>query len=354
MCTITYYLVLLCTVYLLFIVYLCCLLFICVVYHFFVLFIIYCVVYCVFVLFIIYLCLLFICVVRLCCLLFICVVYCLFVLFVCVVYCLFVLFICVVYCLCCLLFICVVYLQCHHTLFICVIVYCLYVVYYVVLFNLLLLFVYFCRYYYYYYLLRDMILSLESFIQNDRELLVHIIVNLRAHFTPFLQSPDRTNVGKASVEGTVLGVIDEVSPFSVCLFKNLSIYLSTCIYTSIFHSPDIYYIISSQGISFLDGMKELWNRKGWHKGPQHKDFRDECFNWMKLLLSTVRVTEPNAHLLLKKFLAPKRGSVVADNNFRNHIVRLILEETKNSFPNLTVQMFFLLYKSFRIWPITVS
>ena len=63
-----------------------------------------------------------------------------------------------------------------------------------------------------------MILSLESFIQSDRELLVHVVVNLRAHFTPFLHSPDRTNVGKASVEGTVLGVIDEVSPFSVCLF----------------------------------------------------------------------------------------------------------------------------------------
>ena len=85
-----------------------------------------------------------------------------------------------------------------------------------------------------------MILSLESFIKNYRELLVHIIVNLRAHFTPFLQSPDRTNVGKASVEGTVLGVIDEVSPFLSVYFK---IYLS--IYTSVFHSPDIYYIISS-------------------------------------------------------------------------------------------------------------
>ena len=101
-------------------------------------------------------------------------------------------------------------------------------------------------------------------------------------------------------------------------------------------------------------MKELCYRKGWHKCLLYEDFRGECFKWMKLLLGTVRVTEPNAHLLLKKFLAPKRGSVIADNNFRSHIVRLILEETENSFPYLTVQMFFLLYKSLRIWPITVS
>ena len=53
-------------------------------------------------------------------------------------------------------------------------------------------------------------MSLEGFIQSDSELLVHVMVNLRGHFTPFLQSRDQIYIGKASAEGTVLGVIDEV------------------------------------------------------------------------------------------------------------------------------------------------
>ena len=59
-----------------------------------------------------------------------------------------------------------------------------------------------------------MIISLENFIQTEEELL-SLMVNLRSHFTPFLNSSDRTNIIKASVEGTVSGVIDEVSP-SIC------------------------------------------------------------------------------------------------------------------------------------------
>ena len=58
---------------------------------------------------------------------------------------------------------------------------------------------------------RDMIMSLENFIQTEKELL-SLMVNLRSHFTPFLHSSDRTSIIKASVEGTVSGVIDEVSP----------------------------------------------------------------------------------------------------------------------------------------------
>ena len=54
-------------------------------------------------------------------------------------------------------------------------------------------------------------MSLENFIQTEKELL-SLMVNLRSHFTPFLHSSDRTSIIKASVEGTVSGVIDEVSP----------------------------------------------------------------------------------------------------------------------------------------------
>ena len=55
-------------------------------------------------------------------------------------------------------------------------------------------------------------MSLEYFIQTGEELL-SLMVNLRSHFEPFLQSSDQTNIIKASVEGTAAGVIDDVSPF---------------------------------------------------------------------------------------------------------------------------------------------
>ena len=100
-------------------------------------------------------------------------------------------------------------------------------------------------------------------------------------------------------------------------------------------------------------MRELWSRRGWHKGEQHKDFRNECLKWLKLLLQTVKVTDPSAPQLLKKFLAQRRHSVVADQEFRYNIVKQILEDTRKSFSSLSIQLFFTLYKSFRIWPIDV-
>ena len=54
-------------------------------------------------------------------------------------------------------------------------------------------------------------MSLEYFIQTEKELL-SLMANLQSHFTPFLHSSVRTKIIKASVEGTVSGVIDEVSP----------------------------------------------------------------------------------------------------------------------------------------------
>ena len=115
------------------------------------------------------------------------------------------------------------------------------------------------------------------------------------------------------------------------------------------------FISFTKGISFLDGMMELWNRKVWCKGPLHEEFQDRCFKWIKVLLDTVCVIEPNAHLYFKKFLQPKKkGSVIADKAFRSNIVRQILEEIRKSFPNLTIPMFFVLFKGLKICPIAVS
>ena len=115
------------------------------------------------------------------------------------------------------------------------------------------------------------------------------------------------------------------------------------------------FISFTKGISFLDGMTDLWNRKVWCKGPRHEAFRDRCFKWIKLLLDTVCVKEPDACLYFKKFLnPPKKGSVVGDKTFRRNIVRQILEEIRKSFPSLTVPMFFALYKGLKICPIAVS
>ena len=57
---------------------------------------------------------------------------------------------------------------------------------------------------------RDFIVSLQSNIKTDRELLVHVMINLRSHYNPVLSSSDPRDIGKASQEGTILGVIDEV------------------------------------------------------------------------------------------------------------------------------------------------
>ena len=53
-------------------------------------------------------------------------------------------------------------------------------------------------------------MSLESNIKSDRELLVLIMINLRSFYIPFLTSADQRQVVKASQQGTLIGVIEEV------------------------------------------------------------------------------------------------------------------------------------------------
>ena len=103
----------------------------------------------------------------------------------------------------------------------------------------------------------------------------------------------------------------------------------------------------------MDGITELWFLRGWHKGEQHKDFRNESLTWLKLLLQTVKVTDPSAPQLLKKFLEQRRHSIVADQEFHENIVKQILEDTRNNFHSLSTKLFSNLYKTFCIWPIDV-
>ena len=62
--------------------------------------------------------------------------------------------------------------------------------------------------------LRDFILALESNIRSDREFLILLLVNLRSLYHPFLSSSSPKDIGCASQEDTVLGVLDEVSCLS--------------------------------------------------------------------------------------------------------------------------------------------
>ncbi len=57
---------------------------------------------------------------------------------------------------------------------------------------------------------RDVIIGLQELIKTERELLVHIMINLRAGYTGFLKSADTAAIGRASVEGTIFGTLDEV------------------------------------------------------------------------------------------------------------------------------------------------
>ena len=68
-----------------------------------------------------------------------------------------------------------------------------------------------------------MVLSLESFIQSDKEQHYSMMVHLQSCFSLFLPK----QITKASVEGNVSGVIDEVSPPPICQYISicLSIYL---------------------------------------------------------------------------------------------------------------------------------
>lgn len=67
------------------------------------------------------------------------------------------------------------------------------------------------NYYFYTFICRDVVTGLEEFIKTDKELLVHILINMRAFYTGYLQSSDPKTVGLASVDGTLLSVIDEVN-----------------------------------------------------------------------------------------------------------------------------------------------
>ena len=53
-------------------------------------------------------------------------------------------------------------------------------------------------------------MGLQDFIKTGRELLVHIMINLRADYTAFLQSTDPKVFGQASMSSTLLGILDEV------------------------------------------------------------------------------------------------------------------------------------------------
>ena len=101
-------------------------------------------------------------------------------------------------------------------------------------------------------------------------------------------------------------------------------------------------------------MRKVWYDRHWNKGEQHSDFRVEILKWLKLLLSVVKLTDPNAPSLLKKFLGMNRNSIVTDPEFRKSVTDQILHDARKNFHILSIQQFFTLYKSFRIWPLNVN
>ena len=66
------------------------------------------------------------------------------------------------------------------------------------------------EFYHIFSICRDFYVSLESNIKSDRELLVHVMINLRSLYIPFLSNPDQRQVVKASQQETLIGVIEEV------------------------------------------------------------------------------------------------------------------------------------------------
>ena len=101
-------------------------------------------------------------------------------------------------------------------------------------------------------------------------------------------------------------------------------------------------------------MMELWRKRGWNEGEQHTDFRAEVFKWLKFLLSVVKLTDPYAPSLLKKFFGQKRHSIVTDTEFCQSVFDQVLEDTRRNFSILSIHQFCNLYKLFRVWPLNVS
>ena len=101
-------------------------------------------------------------------------------------------------------------------------------------------------------------------------------------------------------------------------------------------------------------MTELWNKRKWDEGELNGRFKSECHRWIMLLLKTIDITDPDAFQVLKFFLAPKSGSLVANKDIQSVIVDAILKNTRESFSNLTIELFLPLFSEHRIWPIPVS
>ena len=101
-------------------------------------------------------------------------------------------------------------------------------------------------------------------------------------------------------------------------------------------------------------MTEIWNKRKWDEGELNDHFRSECHQWIMLFLKTIDITDPNASQMLKIFLAPKSGSIVAKKDIQSAIVNVILKNTRESFSNLTIELFLPLFSEHRIWPIPVS
>ena len=101
-------------------------------------------------------------------------------------------------------------------------------------------------------------------------------------------------------------------------------------------------------------MTELWNKRKWDEGELNDRFISECHEWIMLLLKTIDITDTEASQVLKMFLAPKSGSVVANEDIQSTIISVILNNTRESFSNLTIELFLPLFSEHKIWPIPVS
>ena len=101
-------------------------------------------------------------------------------------------------------------------------------------------------------------------------------------------------------------------------------------------------------------MTEIWNKRKWDEGELNACFRSECHQWIMLPLKTIDITDPEASQMLKSFLDSNSGSVVANEDIQSTIVSVILKNTRESFSNLTIELFLPLFSEHRIWPIPVS
>ena len=143
--------------------------------------------------------------------------------------------------------------------------------------------------------LRNYLDCMAQFISSKYDI-AHLIINLRAHYHSWILDNHSSKLKALSIEGTVVGAIQEV-------------------HDSVFY--EVYSLMVSlphQGIIFVGKLREILQKKD----MDEELCRSEELGWLSALLDVVDVTKPGASEHLIKFFTK-----VNNRALKTHCTQLI-------------------------------